>query len=81
MNTNTIEKHFDRMGIQVSIERSEPRPRWLEAREPADYSLDVRRDSKGEKFVMSVPVTLEDSISVEIHAQPEEEGGGSYSAT
>jgi hypothetical protein len=69
MNTNTIEKHFDQMGVQISIRRPGPpnRSRWASFREPDDYSLDVQRDSKGaERFILTVPSKIEEAISVDI---------------
>ena len=71
MNTETIEKHFGQMGVRISIARPEPpkwshRSRWATFREPEDYSLDVQRDSKGERFILTVPSKIEEAISVDI---------------
>ena len=80
MKTNSIEKHFDQMGVQISIRRPEPpkwvnRSRWATFREPEDYSLDVQRDSKGERFILTVPSKIEESLSVNIlQAVPKERG-------
>ena len=78
MNTNTIEKHFDQMGVQISVRRPElpkwvKRHRWAAFREPEDYSLDVERDSKGGRFILTVPSKIEEQISVGIlQAVPKE---------
>jgi hypothetical protein len=71
MNTNTIEKHFDQMGVRISIRRPETpkwvnRSPWMTFREPEDYSLDVQRDAKGERFILTVPSKIEEAISVDI---------------
>lgn len=66
MNTNAIDKHFSRMGVRIKIERPEvPRRGWW-APSPANYTVDVRSDRRGEHFVLTVPESLEDQLQFEV---------------
>ncbi|MEM9481343.1 MAG: hypothetical protein AAGA58_16965 [Verrucomicrobiota bacterium] len=74
MNTEILEKHFDRMGVRIKITRPEPthRPWWTDV-SIEDYSLDIRRDRNGEHFVLNLPKSLENKLEIDIlQSKPKE---------
>jgi hypothetical protein len=66
MNTQPIESGFAQMGARVKV-REVP-SRWTQGDRswisPQDYSLDIRRDGKGEFFELRVPTHLSDALDV-----------------
>ena len=65
MNTEILERHFDRMGARFKQARpASPRFSWR--REPEDYALDVKQDRRGEYFELSVPDSLDHSLDANI---------------
>jgi hypothetical protein len=68
MNTQPIESGFAQMGARVKV-REVP-SRWTQGDRswisPQDYSLDIRRDGKGEFFELRVPTHLSDALDVTV---------------
>jgi len=68
MNTQPIESGFAQMGARVKV-REIP-SRWTQGDRswitPQDYSLDIRRDGKGEFFELRVPTHLSDTLDVTV---------------
>lgn len=61
MNTESIERHFGRMGARLEVQKPQPPSGrsgfWWNP--PTSYSLDIERDRAGERFVLSVPDAIE----------------------
>jgi hypothetical protein len=49
----TLERAFTRMGARVKFSDRLPRPWWAQEREADDFSLDVRRDARGEYYLFT----------------------------
>jgi hypothetical protein len=68
MNTQPIESGFAQMGARVKV-REIP-SRWTQGDRswitPQDYSLDIRRDGKGEFFELRVPTHLSETLDVTV---------------
>ena len=68
MNTQPIESGFAQMGARVKV-RETP-SRWTQGDRswvnPADYSLDIQRDGKGQFFELRVPTHLIDALHVTV---------------
>jgi hypothetical protein len=68
MNTQPIESGFAQMGAQVKV-REVP-SRWTQGDRswisPQDYSLDIRRDGKGEFFELCIPTHLSETLDVTV---------------
>ncbi len=65
MNSNPIERPFERMGTRIKIVAPEvPRRRWQRPRD--EYSLDVQRDRRGEHYVLTVPDGQRDALEAQV---------------
>lgn len=68
MNTQPIESGFAQVGARVKV-REIP-SRWTQGDRswisPQDYSLDIRRDGKGEFFELRVPTHLSETLDVTV---------------
>ena len=68
MNTQPIESGFAQMGARVKV-REIP-SRWTQGDRswisPQNYSLDIRRDGKGEFFELRVPTHLSETLDVTV---------------
>src|ERR1051325_7695453 len=66
MNTNHIESKFAAMGARLKVREIASRWRqgdraWIN---PADFAVDIQRDSAGEFVEVRVPTHLSDSLEV-----------------
>ena len=68
MNSKPIESGFAQLGARVKV--LEIPSRWTQGDRswitPQDYSLDIRRDGKGEFFELRVPTHLSDTLDVTV---------------
>ncbi len=68
MNTNTIQKHFAKIGAHIVFEDMVPaRQQWWASPAPIDYSLDVQSSQSGrEQFVFSVSKAFSSDIDMQV---------------
>lgn len=66
MNTQWIERHFDRMGARITVERPRKPANRSWWKPPESYSLDVQRNRSGEQFVLTVPEAIERDVEFSV---------------